>query len=137
VDFQPERSSRGASLNLAGKLEVDGGEDLEEEKRSPLAKTTDFQFTFKQFWLELLSDSYDVDAEDGEGGAAFSSLARISVDNFSVRGDVTVNGAVRVKAGLENVVLEDTRWGPVFKKKNYLAFSQDGDMSDFLLMQIY
>ncbi len=109
VDFQPERSSRGASLNLAGKLEVDGGEEVEEEKRSPLAKTTDFQFTFKQFSLELLSDSYDVDAEDGEGGAAFSSLARISVDNFSVRGDITVNGGVRVKAGLENVVLEDTR----------------------------
>ena len=109
VDFQPERSSRGASLNLAGKLEVDGGEEVEEEeKRSPLAKTTDFQFTFKQFSLELLSDSYDVEEED-DGGAAFSSLARISVDNFSVRGDVTVNGGVRVKAGLENVVLEDTR----------------------------
>ncbi len=108
VDFQLERSSRGASLNVAGKLEVDGGEEVEEEKRSPLAKTTDFQFTFKQFSLELLSDSYDVDEEDNVG-AAFSSLARISVDNFSVRGDVTVNGGVRVKAGLENVVLEDTR----------------------------
>jgi vacuolar protein sorting-associated protein 13A/C len=65
--------------------------------------------------LELLSDTFDAEKEDegeeeGGTGVHHNSLARISIDNFSVKGDVTVSNAIKVKAGLENVVLEDTRF---------------------------
>ena len=112
--------SRGTlSAQAVAKVEPDSGAQEASTpavEKSPMAKTTDFQFTFKQFSLELLSDAFDAAddeeevSEEGMSPIVNNSLARISIDNFNVKGDVTVSGAIKLKAGLENVVLEDTRF---------------------------
>ncbi len=80
-------------------------------ERDPDARAVEFNFKFRGFQAETFTGTTDLDVvSDGLiVRDRKNALAKIMVQLLSVEGNLNASGAIRAKAYLENMVLEDSR----------------------------
>lgn len=77
--------------------------------RDQNAKAVEFIFKFRGFQAEIFSGKTDLDSSEVTSRDPGHSLAKISIQLLGVDGDMKISGALRAKAFLQNLVLEDSR----------------------------